>query len=76
MHVQIYTWSTCSFCAQARDLLDEHDVSWSEQSLDGDRAAAERLTDWFGRAVMPYVVVDGEPLGGLEELRAWLAQGE
>lgn len=77
MHVQLFTWSTCSFCERARVLLEAADVPFTEQPLDGDRAAAERLAEWFGRRTMPFVLVDGEPLGGLEELEAWLArQGE
>ena len=49
------------------------DIPWTEQPLDGDRAAAERMAEWFGTRTMLYVLLDGEPLGGLAELQALLA---
>lgn len=75
MQVLLYTWSSCSFCRRAKDLLDAHGIAFSEKNLDGDRAAVRRLTEWFGKAHMPFVLLDGEPLGGLAELERQLAQG-
>lgn len=73
MQVVLYTWSSCSFCARARELLTRRAVPFDERVLDGDRPTAERLARRLGRAAMPYALVDGELLGGLEELEAWLA---
>lgn len=75
MEVLLYTWSSCSFCARARELLDRHGVAWTEQVLDGDRKKADRLARVFGRATMPYVMLDGEPIGGLKELEELAARG-
>ncbi|MEX1024624.1 MAG: glutaredoxin domain-containing protein [Planctomycetota bacterium] len=72
MDVLLYTWPKCGFCQRAKDLLDAADVEWREHSLAGDRAFSQRLARRFGRATMPYVLLDGEPLGGLDELSAWL----
>ena len=76
MHAFLYTWSTCSFCQRAKELLDRHGVEWDEHVLDGDRALAQRLARSFGQATMPYVLLDDEPIGGLKELEALAAQGE
>lgn len=76
MHVLLYTWSTCSFCARAKELLAARGVAYDEQSLDGDRARRDRLAGLFGKPTMPYVMVDGEPVGGLPELERMLAAGE
>lgn len=73
MHVVLYTWSSCSHCARARELLALHRVPFDERGLDGDRALQARLARLFGRATMPFVLVDGEPLGGLAELQELLA---
>lgn len=72
MHVVLYTWASCSFCARAKALLDERGVPFDERPLDGDRATRARLEDLFGRRTMPYVLVDGDPLGGLPELERLL----
>ena len=73
--VVLYTWATCSYCARAKALLDAHGVSYVERPLDGDRVRVERLSRLFGRRTMPFVLIDGEPLGGLAELEALLAAG-
>lgn len=73
MHVQIYTRSTCSFCERARRALERSGIPFREQSLDQDRRLAQRLLALFGRPAMPYVLIDGEPLGGVDELEEWLA---
>jgi glutaredoxin len=76
MHVLLYTWSTCSFCARAKALLGQHGIAYVERALDGDRAQARRLARLFGSPTMPYVLIDGEPLGGLAELERWVAERE
>ena len=76
VHVVLYTWSSCSFCARAKDLLAARGVAYSEHSLDGDRRMAERMARTFGGATMPYVLIDGEPVGGLAELEQLDERGE
>ena len=76
MEVILYTWSTCSFCRRAKELLEERGVAYTEHALDGNRALADRMAKTFGKATLPYVLVDGEPIGGLPELEALAADGE
>lgn len=76
MQAILYTWSSCSFCARAKALLDAHGIPWTEHVLDGDRAQVERLARTFGRRTMPYVLLDGEPIGGLAELELLAQRGE
>ena len=75
MHVQLYTWSSCSFCDRARALLERYDVAYSEAPLDGDRRQAEALAELFGRHVMPFALIDGEPVGGIVELERLAREG-
>ena len=75
MHVLLYTTRSCSFCERARVLLRDHGVEFDERPIDGDRARRDQLARTFGGATMPYVLVDGEPLGGLAELEALAARG-
>ena len=73
-HVLLYTWSSCSFCGEAKRLLEAHGVAYQERPLDGDTRRRDQLAKLFGTPTMPYVLLDGEPLGGLEELRRRLAE--
>ena len=74
MKVLLYTWSSCDFCRRAKALLDAHGVPWREHALDRDRALADRLMAEAGGPAMPIALVDGELVGGLEALEAWLAE--
>lgn len=76
MRALLYTWSTCSFCARAKALLERHGVPYDERVLDGDRATLARLQQQLGRRTMPFVLLDGELVGGLDELEALAERGE
>ena len=76
MLLLLYTRSTCSFCERAKALLEAHGVPFTEHSLDDDRALAAKLQARLGRPAMPYVMIDGELVGGLAELEELAAAGE
>lgn len=76
MQATLYSWSSCSFCARARELLERHGVEVDERVLDGRRDELERLQRAFGAKTMPLVLLDGEPVAGLEELERRAAAGE
>jgi len=72
----VYTWSSCSFCRRAKELLERHGIAYREVVLDGKKDELRRLQDAFGARTMPLVLLDGERLAGLEALeRAVLEHG-
>jgi len=71
----LYSWSACSFCARARALLEREGVSYREVLLDDRKEELRRLQAHFGRRTVPLILLDGEPLGGLEELERLAADG-
>jgi len=73
MDVVLFTWDKCSFCERGRHLLDAWGKAWREESLDGRRELLRRLQASSGHRTVPLLMVDGEILGGLPELEAWLA---
>jgi glutaredoxin 3 len=73
----VYTWSSCSFCARAKELLERHGIDYREVVLDGKKDELRRLHELFGARTMPLVLLDGERVAGLEALeRAVLGHGE
>ncbi|HEX6886129.1 MAG TPA: glutaredoxin [Planctomycetota bacterium] len=68
MRAILYTWSKCSFCARARRLLEERGIAFREVVLDERKDELRRLQESFGARTMPLVLLDGEPLAGLEAL--------
>ena len=73
MSAILYSWSSCSFCAQARELLEEKGLAYREVSLDDRKDELRRLQKVFGARTLPLVLLDGERIAGLDALRAALA---
>ena len=68
--IRLYTTAWCGVCIRAKALLDARDLPYEEISLDDDPAFRQTVFDLGGRWTVPLVVVDGEPVGGYEELAA------
>jgi glutaredoxin 3 len=69
----VYTWSSCSFCARAKELLARHGIDYREVVLDGKKDELRRLQEVFGARTMPLVLLDGEHVAGLEALERALS---
>jgi glutaredoxin 3 len=72
----VYTWSSCGFCRRAKELLEREGVAYREVVLDERKDELRRLQAAFGRRTVPLILLDGEMLGGLEELEALSRAGK
>jgi len=70
----VYTWSSCSFCARAKELLARAGIAYREVVLDDKKDELRRLQDAFGARTMPLVLLDGERLAGLDALERALEE--
>ena len=68
--IRLYTTEWCGFCVRARALLERRGLAYDEVSLDDDPAFRQTVFDLGRRWTVPLVVIDGEPIGGYEELLA------
>ncbi len=68
--IRLYTTQWCGYCVRARMLLEARGLSFEEVSLDDDPAFRQRVYDLGGRWTVPLVTIDGEPVGGYDELVA------
>jgi len=68
--MQLYTTGWCGYCFRAKALLDARGITYEELSLDDDPAFRQRVYDLGGRWTVPLVVIDGQPIGGYQELAA------
>ena len=69
-HVILFSTDSCTFCVHAKSLLVKRGVEFEEVNLGGHPELQAELTDVTGLTGFPQVTVDGETLGGLNELRA------
>ena len=69
-HAVLFTTDACAFCVHARSLLVKRGVAFEEVDLAEQPELQAELATLTGRDSFPQIVVDGEPLGGFNELRA------
>jgi glutaredoxin 3 len=66
--VTIYTTEPCGFCRVAKALLGKRGVAYNEINLAKDPEGRAELVRITGMMTFPQVVIDGEPIGGYQEL--------
>jgi glutaredoxin-like protein len=70
--IAILTREGCSFCARAKRLLDEAGCEYAEVPLP-HTVRSKVLGAIAGAATVPQVFVNGELIGGTDQLEQWLA---
>ena len=66
--VTIYTTEPCGFCRVAKSLLAKRNVAFTEVNLAKDPSGRAELVRITGMMTFPQVVIDGESIGGYQEL--------
>lgn len=74
--VEIYTTTLCPFCTRAKRLLKAKGVAFEETNiwLSGKKRE-EMLERANGRHTVPQIFINGEGIGGCDELHALDAKG-
>lgn len=68
--VILFSTDSCTYCEHAKSLLSKRGVDFEEVNLSDSPELQTQLAEVTGLESFPQIVVDGEPLGGLNELRA------
>ena len=68
--VTLYTTDACPFCMSAKKLLTKRNVDYTEVNLARDPDGRQELTEKTGMYTFPQIVIDGESIGGFQELLA------
>ena len=75
--VEIYTKLACGFCYRAKKLLEMKKVPYEEYSVDvGGAKKAEMVERTGGRMTVPQIFINGQYVGGCDELMALEYQGK
>jgi glutaredoxin 3 len=70
-HVEMYTTSWCPYCMRARALLRNKGVEFSEFDVEEEPGRRrEMVRRAGGRTSVPQIFIDGEHIGGSDELAA------
>lgn len=69
--VEIYSTMFCPYCARARALLERKGVAFSEiDLLEEPRRRDEMIRRAGGRTTVPQIFIDGEHIGGCDDMVA------
>jgi glutaredoxin 3 len=66
--VTVYTTEQCARCVTAKALLKKRGVGYQEINLAKDPDGRAELSRRTGMITFPQIVIDGETLGGLDDL--------
>jgi glutaredoxin 3 len=68
--VIVYTTDQCRLCVSAKTLLERRGIDYEEVNLSRDPDGREELSRITGMITFPQILVDGESIGGFNELLA------
>jgi glutaredoxin 3 len=68
--VTVYTTDACPFCSSAKVLLGKRNVEYTEINLARDPDGRSELAQKTGMITFPQILIDGESIGGFQELLA------
>ena len=69
--VEIYTTMFCPFCARAKALLDRKGIAYEELDAEhGSQNRKDAIERSGGRTTVPQVFIDGQSIGGSDDLAA------
>jgi len=68
--VILYTTRVCPYCIAAKRLLARRGIPYEEVDVSGDDAKRVWLARATGRRTVPQIFIDGEAIGGYDELVA------
>jgi glutaredoxin 3 len=68
--IEIYTTPWCGYCARAKGLLDKKGAAYQEMDVMEDGAKRTEMRERSRRSTVPQIFINGEHIGGSDELAA------
>ena len=75
MKLEIYSKDWCPYCAKAKALLRSEGIGYEEFDVTHDKEREQEMVDRSGRRTVPQLFLDGQPLGGYDDLAKLHGQG-
>lgn len=72
--VSLITKPGCPHCHRAKSVLAERGMKYEEIRLGANGVTYSTLAAISGRGTVPQIYIDGQHIGGADELEAWFAQ--
>ena len=74
--VIMYTTNICPYCVRAKQLLNSKGVTYTEINLNQNPDKRAEMMEITGRRSVPQIIINGEAVGGFDDIAALNKQGE
>ena len=74
--VEIYTTPFCGYCARAKSLLERKGVAYDETDVMMDDNKRSEMRSRAKRSTVPQIFINGQHIGGSDELVALESAGK
>lgn len=68
--IEIYTTMWCGYCARAKSLLEKKGAAYQEMDVMEDAARRAEMRERSRRTTVPQIFINGQHIGGSDELAA------
>ncbi len=72
----VYTKDNCPYCVKAKNLLNKKGVTYTEHNLEGRPEEIDRIKRETGWRTVPIILIDGEVIGGFDDMNELDKKGE
>ena len=70
--IVIYTWSTCPYCINAKDLLEKNNMKYTEKEVVKNQKYLQEMKKKTGETSVPQIFINGKHIGGFSQLQTYL----
>lgn len=74
--IELYSKQWCPYCNKAKALLASKGLGYHEIDITADETREREMVERSGRQTVPQVFIDGQPVGGYDDLSQLNASGE
>ncbi len=67
--IEIFTGPNCSYCRVAKELLAQNNLAFTERDISDPKVMQEFRTRLPRQKSIPQIFIDGDHIGGYEDLR-------
>jgi glutaredoxin 3 len=68
--IEIYTTPWCGYCARAKSLLEKKGAAYEETDVMEDAGKRSEMRERSKRTTVPQIFINGQHIGGSDELAA------
>lgn len=75
-HVEVFTSPFCGYCTSAKALLKRKGVAFEEVDIMADPSRQPEMIQRSGRRTVPQIFIDGQSVGGSDDIHALDREGK